>query len=285
MLEGAGTFVQYPGEPHAYREDMASLHIEIDGPLNAPPLLLIHGSASSSRAWDSLVPLMERSHRIIRVDLLGFGHSDNPDGDVYQVTAQADRIAVTLTELSIAEAVIVGHSSGGLVATALTERHPGLVTALALINTGPTPGAFIAGKGDSSLISRAAWPPSDEQLRKFARPGFSRPGFEVPQVLLDDVRRMTFHSLSASMQAANEYLQVRSVPDRLKDVDTPLFVIFGQEDRRWKSSSAEDYRRVADAAVTMLPGIGHSPILEDPESTAELLIDFADRTSRTQLRE
>ncbi|MCF2573982.1 alpha/beta fold hydrolase [Brevibacterium sp. UCMA 11754] len=264
---------------------MTSLHTEIDGPATAPPLLLIHGSTSSSRSWDSLVPLLQGSHRTIRMDLLGFGQSDKPDGDVYQVTAQADRIAETLSKFSIAEAVVVGHSSGGLVATALAERHPEMVTALALINTGPNPDAFIAGGGDSSLISPDAWPPSDEQLRDLARPAFSRSGFDIPQVLLDDVRRMTFHSLSASMKASNEYLRARSIPDRLTDVNAPLFVIFGQEDRRWSSSSAEDYRRIAGAALTMLPGIGHSPNLEAPESTAELLSDFTNRTSQAQLRE
>ncbi|MEV4896448.1 alpha/beta fold hydrolase, partial [Nonomuraea sp. NPDC055795] len=54
----------------------------------------------------------------------------------------------------------------------------------------------------------------------------------------------------------------------------PLLVIFGEEDRRWRSASAADYRVVPGAKVEMLPGLGHSPILEDPERTATALLAF-----------
>ncbi|HEY6491669.1 MAG TPA: hypothetical protein VIZ43_00205 [Trebonia sp.] len=54
----------------------------------------------------------------------------------------------------------------------------------------------------------------------------------------------------------------------------PLLVIFGQEDRRWRSSSAADYRAVPGARVEMLPGLGHTPILEDPARTASCLLAF-----------
>jgi pimeloyl-ACP methyl ester carboxylesterase len=51
-------------------------------------------------------------------------------------------------------------------------------------------------------------------------------------------------------------------------------VVFGADDRRWRSSSAADYRTVAGATVEVLPGLGHSPMLEDPARTAELLLAF-----------
>jgi hypothetical protein len=51
-------------------------------------------------------------------------------------------------------------------------------------------------------------------------------------------------------------------------------VIFGEEDRRWRSSSAADYRVVPGAIVEMLPGLGHTPIREDPARTACCLLAF-----------
>jgi pimeloyl-ACP methyl ester carboxylesterase len=51
-------------------------------------------------------------------------------------------------------------------------------------------------------------------------------------------------------------------------------VIFGEEDRRWRSSSAADYRAVPGAIVEMLPGLGHMPVLEDPARTASCLLAF-----------
>ncbi|MBB4931728.1 pimeloyl-ACP methyl ester carboxylesterase [Lipingzhangella halophila] len=51
-------------------------------------------------------------------------------------------------------------------------------------------------------------------------------------------------------------------------------MIFGEEDRRWRSSSAAEYRAVAGAHVELLPGIGHSPMLGDPPRTAAPLTAF-----------
>lgn len=55
----------------------------------------------------------------------------------------------------------------------------------------------------------------------------------------------------------------------------PLLVLFGEDDRRWRSSSAADYHAVPGARVELLPGLGHSPILEDPPRVAGPLLDFA----------
>ncbi|MFE6631885.1 alpha/beta fold hydrolase, partial [Streptomyces rochei] len=50
-------------------------------------------------------------------------------------------------------------------------------------------------------------------------------------------------------------------------------------DRRWRPASAADYRVVPGARVELLPGAGHTPILEEPRRTAALLLDFAETHS------
>jgi pimeloyl-ACP methyl ester carboxylesterase len=252
--------------------DDGDIYVCHDGPRDAPVLLLIHGSASSTRSWDALVPLLTTSHRVIRIDLLGHGRSAKPAGRGYEIPEQARRIGEALDRLWIEHAIVVGHSSGGIVATALAEQRPDLVTALALINTGPSLDAFIAPP--SAAIGPSQWPPTDEQIRQLASTGFSRAGYQIPQELVDDVRGMTYHTFTATMQAARAYLQQQSLPDRLTALDTSLLVIFGDQDRRWRPSSATDYRAVLGAKVEMLPGVGHSPMLEDPPRTAAPLLAF-----------
>ncbi|GAA1560714.1 alpha/beta hydrolase [Actinomadura kijaniata] len=261
------------GKPHAHDDaEAADLHVRQDGPDDAPALLLIHGSASSTRSWDPLVPLLTGSHRVIRIDLLGHGRSAKPEDRGYAVPDQARRVGAALDRLGVGHAVVVGHSSGGAVATALAERRPDLVTALALIGTGPGMDAYIAPRVD---IEPSQWPHlTDERLRLFAGSAFSRPGYEIPQEFLDDVRAMTFHTLTASMRGTLAYLEERPLPDRLAPLGTPLLVIFGEEDRRWRPSSAADYRAVPGARIEMLPGVGHSPMLEDPPRTAATLLAF-----------
>lgn len=252
------------------------LHVCQDGPRDAPVLLLLHGSAASARSWDALVPLLAGTHRVVRIDLLGHGRSAKPADRGYDTPAQAHRVGTVLDRLDVRHAAVAGHSSGGAVATALAERRPELVSALALVNTGPSLDAFLAPR--SAAIAPSQWPPTDEQLRQFASTGFSRAGYEIPRELLDDARAMTYHTLTATMRGTTDYLAQQPLPDRLRAVGKPLLVLFGEDDRRWRSSSAADYRAaVPDAEVRLLPGLGHSPILEDPPRTAAPLLAFTAR--------
>ncbi len=66
----------------------------------------------------------------------------------------------------------------------------------------------------------------------------------------------------------------RWVPSR-SALGLPVLVIFGTDDRRWHSSSAAAYRAVHGARVELLPGVGHTPMMEDPQTTGKLLLDFA----------
>ncbi|QMU71629.1 alpha/beta fold hydrolase [Streptacidiphilus sp. P02-A3a] len=248
------------------------IHVCQDGPRDAPALLLIHGSASSTRTWDPMVPLLTGSHRVIRIDLLGHGRSAKPTDRSYAIPDQARRVGLALGRLGVEHAVVVGHSSGGVVAVALAEQRPDLVTALALINTGPSLDAFIAPPSPAAGLSQ--WPPTDEQIRGFASTAFSRVGYQIPPELLDEVRRMTLHTLVSTMQAARDHLERRALPDRLAPLGKPLLVLFGEDDRRWRSSSAADYRAVPGARVELLPGLGHTPIREDPPRTAAPLLAF-----------
>ncbi|MBN6057316.1 alpha/beta hydrolase, partial [Nonomuraea sp. RK-328] len=235
--------------------DDGDLHVRQDGPRDAPALLLIHGTAASAGSWDLLVPLLTESHHVIRVDLLGHGRSAQPNNRDYHISEQGRRVGEAMDRLGVEHVVVVGHSSGGMVATALTEQRPDLVTALALINTGPGMDALIAQ--ESAAITPSQWPPTDEQIRQFASNGFGRPDHQIPQELVDDLRGMPFEAFAAVMQAPRLYLEQRTLPDRLKVLGKPLQVIFGEDDRRWRSSSAADYRVVPHATVEMLPGVGH----------------------------
>ncbi|MBO8190204.1 alpha/beta hydrolase [Streptomyces oryzae] len=250
------------------------LHVCQDGPRDAPALLLVHGSATSSRSWDALVPLLTASHHVIRIDLPGHGRSAEPVGRGYDTSEQARTLGTALDRLHAEHVVVVGHSSGGYAATALAEQRPGLVTALALINTGPGMDAFLAR--ETTALDPAQWPPTDEQIRQFASTGF-RAGYQVPQELVDELRGMSFHAVTAAMQASVAYLTQQALPDRLKALGKPLQVIFGDQDRRWRPSSAADYRVVPGAKVEFLPGVGHTPILEEPLRTAALLLPFTEK--------
>jgi pimeloyl-ACP methyl ester carboxylesterase len=257
---------------------MSGIHIVEDGRSDAPALLLIQNAAAPLALWDPVVPSLSGTHRVIRVDLLGGGQPSH--GLKYDVPSQAHRVGAALDELGVERATVVGHSSGGMVAASLAEQRPGLVAALALINTGPNPDAKIPDPPLARLLTvplagRLLWRlKTGRTVRKAARTAFTRP-VDIPDAFVSHMLGMTYRSFTATMRGYWDYLSQRSVPDRLARLGLPVLVIFGAEDQRWRSSSAANYRGIPGARIIMLPGVGHTPIVEDPITTANLLLDFA----------
>lgn len=251
--------------------DDGELHVCEDGPSDAPALLLIHGTAASARSWEPMLALLAEAHRVIRIDLLGCGESTKPDGASYDVEDQARRSGVALDRLGVTRATVVGHSSGGVIATALTEQRPDLVAAVALVGTGPDMAAYYA----KEMQPRAtAWTElTDDELRAAISDGF-HPGFAIPKEYVDQFRDIDFHVFGATSQAIRAYLDEQSLPDRLAPLGKPLLVLFGEQDQRWRPCAAADYKAVPGATVELLPGLGHSPNLEDPPRTSASLLAF-----------
>ncbi|MEO3930105.1 alpha/beta hydrolase [Micromonosporaceae bacterium B7E4] len=258
-------------------EQSHAMHVVHDGPRPAPPLLLIHGSGASGASWSPVVPTLAAHHHVIRVDLPGCGQSPPPPS--FDVPDQAGRVAAVLDELGLRRVVVVGHSSGGYVATALVEQRPELVRSLALISTGPSPGALLRQPIILRILLAPPFGPlvwsrrSDAMIRRGISATCARP-VEIPDDAVADLRGITYRTVRAVLRHNTAYLAERSVPERLADLKVPLLVIFGAADPRWEPSSAHEYDAVPAARVEVLPGVGHVPMFEAPEAVSELLLGF-----------
>lgn len=272
-----------PGDPGAgdrlVRLDDGVMHVVEDGQPGAPAVLLIHGLGASTAWWDPVIPQLAGACRVIRVDLAGHGRSSSPAGG-YDIAAQARRAGAVLDRLGAGQVMAIGHSTGGCVATALAEQRPSLVAALALIDIGPDLDAY----PDQGLLGRLLLAPlpgrllwrlrTEATIQKALASAFTRP-IDIPGALIADTLGMTHRALAATSRASDDYLVQRGLPVRLTALGLPLLVIFGADDHRCRSSSAEAYRVVPGARVELLPGVGHTPMQEDPQTTSKLLLDFA----------
>jgi pimeloyl-ACP methyl ester carboxylesterase len=192
-----------------------------------------------------------------------------------------------LDRVGVGQVTAIGHSTGGYVATTLAEQRPAQVAALALINTGPDPDAYI----DQGLLGRLLLAPlpgrllwrlrTEATIRKALTSAFTRP-IDIPDTIIQDTLGMTHRALAATGRAGDNHLKQRALPDRLTALGLPVLVIFGADDHRWRSSSAAAYRAVPaayravpGARVELPPGVGHTPMQEDPQTTSTLLLDFA----------
>jgi pimeloyl-ACP methyl ester carboxylesterase len=269
-----------PGADHRFvHSDDGDMHVVEDGKPGAPALLLIQNAAAPLACWDPFVPQLASAHRVIRVDLLGRGSPASP-AERYDIRAQARRVGAVLDSLGVSRVTVAGHSSGCTVATALAEQRPGAVAGLALIDFGPSLEAKIPERPLFRLVltqfpGRLLWRLRTEaSVRKAVRTGFIRP-VDIPGAFVEHALAMTHRDFVGAMRGPLNYLGQRSLPDRLTGLGIPLLVIFGADDQRWRSSLAFAYRTVPGARVELLPGVGHSPMLEDPETTGRLLLDFA----------
>jgi pimeloyl-ACP methyl ester carboxylesterase len=253
------------------------MHVVQDGPREARPLLLIHGSGASGASWYPMIAELADHHHVIRVDLPGCGRS--APAPSYDVPDQAGRVAAVLDDLDLHPVITVGHSSGGYVATALAEQRPDLVKSLVLISTGPRLDALLR---QPLLLRILLAPPlgrilwsrrSDALIRKGIEATAALP-VDIPDDLVADVRRITYRTFRTVLHQNTAYVAERSVPSRLAAVEVPMLVIFGTADPRWDPSSAHQYEAVPNLRLEMLPGVGHLPILEAPDPTSKLLLSF-----------
>jgi pimeloyl-ACP methyl ester carboxylesterase len=251
------------------------------------PIVLIHCYACSLHWWDSIVPLLSKDHRVITLDLLGHGGSAKPSSG-YTMEDQAGVVAEALNQLQVQGAVVVGHSLGAYVATALAGQSSELVDRVVDIDAAPDTEHF--GQG-LPFLAKLGYVPVIGQLLSRVTPDFAvkdsyedafapgydiESGFENPDQVVDDYRAMTYTSFKRSHVDAESYTDDVPLDERLKDAAVPLLVIFGAEDQiADPDESLAGFQDVPGARTATVEDAGHSPNVEQPEQTARLILEFA----------
>jgi pimeloyl-ACP methyl ester carboxylesterase len=258
------------------------LQVAEHGPRTASPIVLIHCFSCAMNWWDGMVPLLERNHRVITVDLLGHGGSEKP-GSGYTPANQAKVVAEALERLEVSDATVAGHSLGGAVTVALSEQDPELVGRAAIIDMPPDNSygdlGFIAGLAFQPLIGEALWQiKPDFSIRKGLGVAFA-PGYDVPDAFVEDVKRMTYTSYDESPSGVDDFLDEEPLDQRMAATGKPLMVLMGAEEQIVDDPqrALDQYKAAVPSAQThLIAGAGHSPNVERPALTAKLLLAFAE---------
>jgi pimeloyl-ACP methyl ester carboxylesterase len=243
-----------------------------------PAIVMIHGFGAAIDWWDEIAPALATDHHVIRIDLIGHGGTAAP-ASRYTIPRQAELVAAVLDRLGVDRVTVIGHSMGGEVATALAERNPARISAMILIDSPPTAGTTF------TILTETAMTPvlgellshfeTDETIRRGLAQGFA-PGFPVPEKFVADLRQLTYTAFRSAHEDSIGYRTAKPTNERLAALTPvpPLLALTGTEDAIVPPEHAKYFARVPGAKVVMIEGSGHSPMVEKPARTLELIRDF-----------
>ena len=117
-----------------------SIHVRTKG--QGAPVLLLHGHPQTLSTWHAVAPALAETHRVVLMDLRGYGASakppSSPDHSVYAKRAMAQDAATVMRSLGHERYAVVGHDRGGRVAHRLALDHAGVVERVAVLDIAPT---------------------------------------------------------------------------------------------------------------------------------------------------
>lgn len=256
------------------------------------PLLIIHGFPTSSYDWSDLVPRLSRRRRVVLLDLLGFGLSSKPD-QPYTMARQADVVTAVLSDLGLDRIALMTHDMGDTVGGELLAREmegswPGVVTRRVVTNGSIYIGLAHLTDGQQLLLAMP-----DRKLPEGAGPELLAVSLAATLAPAHAHIDMTAHAQlvchdggDALLPRTIRYVEERRANERrftgaIETHPSPLHVVWGLEDPIAVSDMAERLVTVRpDATLTWLPGIGHYPMIEDPEGFLDAVTPFLEAHGR-----
>ncbi len=133
----------FPGFESQYiASEEGSIFARIGGPKNGKPLVLLHGFPQTHVMWHKIASALAETHRVIAMDLRGYGWSTAPRPDdrheTYSKRAMARDVIRVVEALGHTRFALAGHDRGARVAYRLALDHPGRLSALAILDIIPT---------------------------------------------------------------------------------------------------------------------------------------------------
>ena len=269
------------------------VHYKIRGQ-GEPAFILLHGFGASTFSWREVIDPLSQYGMVIAYDRPAFGLTERPlewqDVSPYSEEGNINLLLELMDALEIEDAVLVGNSAGGTLATAFTLEYPERVTALIevdaaiyqtmpdsqlldwLLNTpqmdqiGPLISRRLAGRSGEDFIERAWHDPSklDQNPKILA-------GYRKPLMAQNWDRALWEHTRAA---------EAPGLAGRLDQVQVPTLVISGNDDQ---IVPVENSQRLAGdipgAKLVILENCGHLPQEECPNAFMTAVTDFIDTLS------
>jgi pimeloyl-ACP methyl ester carboxylesterase len=252
------------------------------------PALLVPGFTGSKEDFiPVLQPLAAAGRRVFAIDMRGQYQSQGPSDPHSYAPAELAADIAAITDVIAPDGLgvhLLGHSLGGLIARETALAGQAQIVSLTLLSSGP---ASVTGERADTLRGMLAtldaetgnspgqlpayigsfW---DQQLAPQAR------AEGTPESIIDFLRTRMLSNSPTGLVTMGRYLL--ACPDRTAELASldwpPILVLYGENDDAWRSDVQETMARELRAQRVCIPGVGHSPAVEAPETTASTLTGF-----------
>jgi pimeloyl-ACP methyl ester carboxylesterase len=246
------------------------------------PLLYLHGFAdihSVKESWMSFHEKLAQHAQVIAPAHPGCAQTDE-NKDIDTIEDVVFHYLEVLDALNLTQFDLVGSCVGGWIAAEIAARYPEKIRKLVLI--GAT-GLFVEGAliGDVFMMAQPEYGSSYASLREMLFSGADQPNAlemfpDGKGELEDEVRRYQMLRFGSRIGFKPPYFYNRPLRNRLHRISSPTLVIWGEQDLMVPRAHGETYARSIPGAgeLKVIPGAGHSVHVEQPDLTAELVLDF-----------
>ncbi len=236
------------------------------------PLVLIHGLGGDADDWAFCLTPLSASHRVIALDLLGFGRSDKPFM-AYDIEVFVEVLQRFLSKLDIERATLVGGSLGGWIAVTLALQFPERVHKLILVDAAGVWGNTTELPIDLHVSTRRHL----REVFEFLFYDKSR----ATDALIDLAYEQhlergdgyTIHRILQNLRDGREFLD-----EKIASVTTPTLIIWGEQDRLIPVETGRLMQRlIPGSSLEVIPECGHLPALEKPAEFLRCVLEFLAR--------
>jgi 3-oxoadipate enol-lactonase len=244
------------------------LHVQVDGPRAAPPVVFANSLGTDLRLWDQVLPLLPGDCRFIRYDKRGHGLSSLGGGET--LADHVDDAIAVIEAVARGPVVFVGLSIGGLIGQGVASRRPDLVRALVLSNTAAKLGTAENWRARIAAVQAGGVESIADAImeRWFAAPFRATPDCALWRAMLARTPAKGYAAACAALADADH----RTLTSALR---LPVLAIAGSEDAATTPQVVRDTAAlIPGASFREIPGAGHLPPVETPEAWAALVAPF-----------
>ena len=276
--------------------DMAFMDVKPEAP-NGHTIALLHGKNFCAATWGATIRILTGAgYRVIAPDQVGFCKSTKPAHYQYSFEQLAANTHALLASLGISQAIIMGHSMGGMLATRYALTYPAATQQLVSVNPLGLEDGRAKGVPPTGVdqLYQTALKTTADSIRDYERTvyyaGTWKPEYEPwVQMQAGMYRGAGREAMAWNSALTSEMIYTQPVVHELERLSMPVLLLIGDKDTTGKSNAVppairdtlgnfpvmakEAAARIPHARLVEFPDLGHSPQIQDPTAFHKALLD------------